>query len=214
MGAVVVYVHGLWLTGAEAVLLRRRLSRQLNAETLAFSYSSVKSNLVDNAAALETYLAAIRSEPLHLVAHSLGGLVVLTLFERLARSGSGPLAPGRVVLMGSPVRGSRSAQRLARLPFGRAILGKTAADGMLAARAPRWEGGRELGVIAGDSGLGLGRLLGPIREPNDGTVLVAETDLPGANDRVTLHTSHSGMVFSAAVARQAAAFLRNGRFVR
>ena len=140
--------------------------------------------------------------------------LLLALFERLARAGSRPLAPGRVVLMGSPVRGSRSAQRLARLPFGRAVLGKTAADGMLLHRAPRWAGGRELGVIAGVSGFGLGRLLGPFREPNDGTVLVGETDLPGANDRMTLCTSHSGMLFSAAVARQVAAFLRDGRFAR
>jgi ABC-type transporter Mla maintaining outer membrane lipid asymmetry ATPase subunit MlaF len=79
---------------------------------------------------------------------------------------------------------------------------------------PRWNGGRELGVIAGASGHGLGRLLGPLREPNDGTVLVEETDLPGASDQVTLNTSHSGMVFSGAVARQVAAFLRDGRFAR
>ncbi len=29
------------------------------------------------------------------------------------------LPPGRIVLLGSPLRGSRAAQNLARLPFGR-----------------------------------------------------------------------------------------------
>src|SRR5450631_2053472 len=158
MAAVVVYIHGLWLTGAEAVLLRRRLSHDLGAETRAFAYRSVNSNLSDNAGALEQYLSLIRTDRLHLVAHSLGGLVVLKLFERP----SSTLPPGRVVLLGSPVCGSRSAQRLARLPFGRAILGRTVADGLLAPRERRWQGGRDLGVIAGDSGLGLGRLLGPM----------------------------------------------------
>jgi pimeloyl-ACP methyl ester carboxylesterase len=210
MSAVVVYIHGLWLTGAEAVLLRRRLTHDLGAETRAFAYRSVNSNLADNAAALEKYLSLIRTDTLHLVAHSLGGLVLLKLFERPSNT----LPPGRVVLLGSPVRGSRSAQRLARLPFGRAMLGLTVEDGLLAARERRWQGGRDLGVIAGDSGLGLGRLLGPLAEPNDGTVLVGETDLPGATEQLTLPTSHSGMVFSAAVARQVAAFLRNGRFAR
>jgi pimeloyl-ACP methyl ester carboxylesterase len=214
MSAVVVYVHGLWLTGAEAVLLRRRLSRQLGAHTRAFGYPSVKSDLLANVAALEAYLRAIPADPLHLVAHSLGGLLVLTLFERLARSNAGALAPGRVVLLGVPVRGSRSAQRLARWPGGRTILGKSAADGMLVPGEHRWPGQRELGIIAGDSGLGLGRLLGPMELPNDGTVLVAETQLPGAKEHLTLRTSHSGMVFSAAVARQTAAFLRDGRFAR
>ncbi len=215
MDAVVVYVHGLWLTGSEGLLLRRRLSRQLDCDTRAFPYPSVNSNLIDNAAALERYLAAIRTDTLHLVAHSLGGLVILTLFDLLGRAASGlSPAPGRVVLLGSPVRGSLSAQRLARLPFGRRILGKTAADGLLAPRTPRWEGMRELGVIAGDSGVGLGRLLGRMDEPNDGTVLVAETDLPGATQQVTLRTGHSGLVLSGAVARQTAAFLREGRFAR
>jgi pimeloyl-ACP methyl ester carboxylesterase len=210
MRAVVVYIHGLWLTGAEAVLLRRRLSHELGAETRAFAYRSVNLNLADNVAALEKYLAMIRTDTLHLVAHSLGGLVLLKLFERPLSA----LPPGRVVLLGSPVRGCRSAQRLARLPFGRSILGLTVRDGLLASRERRWQGGRDLGVIAGDSGLGLGRLLGPMAALNDGTVLVEETDLPGATEQLTLPTSHSGMVFSAAVARQVAAFLRNGHFDR
>jgi hypothetical protein len=45
-------------------------------------------------------------------------------------------------------------------------------------------------------------------------VWVAETDLPGATDQLRLRVSHSGMVFSARVARQVAAFLRDGRFER
>jgi len=214
MTAIVVYVHGLWLSGAEGLLLRRRLSRLVGVETRAFNYPSVRSPLEENAAALERALTALRADRLHLVAHSLGGLVVLALFDRLARSAGSSLPPGRVVLMGSPVRGCRSARRLARLPGGRTILGRTAADGLLTPRDRRWDGGRDLGVIAGASGHGLGRLLGPLPEPNDGTVLVEETDLPGAGDRLTLDTSHSGMIFSGVVARQVAAFLMAGRFAR
>jgi len=45
-------------------------------------------------------------------------------------------------------------------------------------------------------------------------VWVTETDLPGATDQIRLRVSHSGMVFSALVARQVAAFLRDGRFER
>jgi hypothetical protein len=58
----------------------------------------------------------------------------------------------------------------------------------------------------------LGRLLGRFTAPNDGTVLVEETDLPGATERLILPVSHSGMVFSGEVARQAAAYLQRGRF--
>jgi pimeloyl-ACP methyl ester carboxylesterase len=226
MGTVVVYVHGLWLPGGEAFLLRRRLSRALGAESRVFSYPSVSANITESALALGKYLQKIPADTLHLVAHSMGGLVILKLFEQGVAAGprlgdvapSVPpgvvLPPGRIVLTGSPVRGSRTAQRLARLPLGRAILGHAAAEVLLVPGERRWAGGRDLGVIAGDRSVGLGRLLGRLNGPNDGTVLTEETDLPGAVEQIRLHVSHTGMVFSAAVARQIAAFLREGRFDR
>lgn len=209
MRVVVVYVHGLWLPGGESFLLRRRLSRALGAQSCVFAYPSVRAAFADNAMALGRYLRTVKADTLHLVAHSMGGLLILKLFEAgLAQD----LPPGRIVLTGSPVRGSRSAERLVRLPLGRALLGLTGGEVLLDRRERRWRGERDLGVIAGDLGVGLGRLLGSIDGPSDGTVRVEETDLPGAADQILLRVSHSGMVFSPEVARQAAAFLRDGRF--
>ncbi|HWS69167.1 MAG TPA: hypothetical protein VN325_40885 [Steroidobacteraceae bacterium] len=217
MRTVVVYVHGLWLKGGESFLLRRRLSRALKAESRVFPYPSVRTGVADNAVALGRYLQAIKTDSLHLVAHSMGGLVILKLFE-LSLVPQGPLAgvaqglpPGRIVLTGSPVRGSRSAERLVRLPLGRTLLG-SAAEALLVRSEPRWPGGRDLGVIAGDQPVGLGRLLGRMGAPNDGTVWLDETDLPGAAEQLRVRVSHSGMVYSAEVARQVAAFLKDGRF--
>jgi hypothetical protein len=174
-------------------------------------------------ASLEAYLGGIEADTLHLLAHSMGGLLLVALFDPARVPGTrarraGPtleLPPGRIVLTGSPVRGSLSARRLARLPFGRAMLGPTA--GEVLAGPPverRWPGARDLGVIAGDLGVGLGRLLGPMNGPNDGTVMVDETHLPGAADQLRIRSSHTGLLFSAEVARQAAAFLETGRFAR
>ena len=89
MSTLVVYVHGLWLTGNEGGILLRRLGRELNAKTRAFSYPSVRSNISDSAQALGKFLAQQRAETLHLVGHSLGGLVILKLFE----SGAGAQLP-------------------------------------------------------------------------------------------------------------------------
>jgi pimeloyl-ACP methyl ester carboxylesterase len=209
MTTAVVYVHGLWLRGYEALLLRRRLAAALDAEAYSFTYPSVNSSMADNARALHGYLRQIRADTVHLVAHSLGGLVVLHMFEATAVD----FPSGRIVLLGSPVRGSLAAQRLARMPLGlgQAFMG-FAGDVLAVPRERRWGGTRALGVIAGDLPLGAGRLLGRMGEPNDGTVLVRETDLPGAAGQLRLRVSHSGMPYSLTVARQAAAFLRQGRF--
>jgi pimeloyl-ACP methyl ester carboxylesterase len=212
VSTVIVYVHGLWVTGREAFWLRRRLEQDLEAKTLTFPYPSVTTDATSNARALTKFLAALGAETLHLVGHSLGGLVILKLFEEGADAPA-RLPPGRIVLLGSPLRGSRAARNLARLPFGKKIMGLGATE-LLAARARRWNGARDLGVIAGDLGFGLGRLVGTLGGASDGTILVEETELDGAADRVVLRVSHTGMLFSAAVARAAGAFLSTGRFSR
>ena len=216
---MVVYVHGLWLNGWEAAWLRRRLSRELQCATCAFPYPSVTADLATNARSLAAFLARIRVDTLHLVGHSMGGLVILECLESVLRapgseSRDGPLPPGRIVLLGSPVRGSHAARRLARSTFGRRIMGLTAGEVLLEPRVRQWSGARDLGIIAGDRPLGSGHLFGRFHAPNDGTVMVEETRLAGAREHLQLRVSHSGMMLSAEVARQTAEFLRAGRFAR
>jgi pimeloyl-ACP methyl ester carboxylesterase len=211
VSSVVVYVHGLWQKGGESIWLRRRLSRDLNADARTFSYPSVAADAGTNARELAKYLMAVSADTLHLVGHSLGGLVILKMFEENAAAAA-RLPPGRIVLLGSPLRGSRTAQNLARLPFGRKIMGVGVDQELLVPRERRWNASRDLGIIVGDLGFGLGRLVGTLGGPSDGTVLVEETQLPGAADRVVLRVSHTGMLFSGAVAKHTAAFLRTGRF--
>ena len=206
-GTVIVYVHGLWLNGWESMLLRRRLARRLDCQAVSFSYSSVSKGLTQNVQALAGFLERIRADTLHLVAHSMGGLLILELFET-ART----LPPGRIVLLGSPVQGSQAARNLAQRQLGRRIMGRTAYEVLLPEYRRSWSGARELGVIAGSLPIGFGRVVGPFKEPSDGTVLVSETRLEGATQHLTLRTTHSGMVYSPVVARQAAKFLGEGRF--
>jgi pimeloyl-ACP methyl ester carboxylesterase len=215
VGTVVVYVHGLWLNGWEAVLLRQRLSRQLNCTTLSFPYASIGAGLEENVRSLTRFLADLHADTLHLVGHSMGGAVILELFATgVAQSSPAAceLPPGRIVLLGAPVRGSRAARNLSRLPFGRRMLGLTAHEALLPERDRHWRSERELGIIAGTVPLGFGRLMGPFDAPSDGTVLVEETRLPGAKQHLSMRTTHSGMVYSASVARQIASFLRDGSF--
>jgi pimeloyl-ACP methyl ester carboxylesterase len=191
------------------------LAQSLNADARTFSYPSVAADASANGRALAEHLAAIRADTLHLIGHSLGSLVILKLFEEHAGADArAALPPGRIVLLGPPLRGSRTAQNLARLPFGKKIMGLSVGEELLVPRERRWNQARDLGVIAGDLGHGLGRLVGNLDGPSDGTVLVKETELDGATDRAVLRVSHTGMLFSAAVAAQAGTFLRMGHFAR
>ena len=202
----VVLVHGLWVHGIAMELMRRRVAR-CGYRALAYSYPSMRLTLVENAERLARFCRDIAAPRLHFVGHSLGGLIILRMLERTPG-----LPPGRVVLTGAPIAGSLAARRLARLPGGRAALGRSAPEWHETAH-PGYDTGREIGVIAGRLPLGIGRLVAPdLPAPSDGVVSVAETRLLVMRDHIILNVNHSGMLVSRAVARQICAFLRDGAF--
>jgi len=196
-----------WLQARRRASQRRDLRARLGARTEVFSYPSVARDVGDNARALSAFLTSLTASRLDLVAHSLGGLVVLKCLELRP-----PAAPGRVVLLGSPLQGSATARSLARVPLLKAILGRGITQESVTPEHRSWRGSRELGVIAGNLPLGLGQLFASLDVPHDGTVAVQETELPGAADRIVLPVSHTGMVFSPKVSYQCACFLDHGHF--
>jgi len=205
------------MSGLEMAPLRYRLERDFGFVAKPFSYPSMSAPMIDHVKALREFAQAQACERLHFIGHSLGGIVVLKLLEATA-----DLPPGRAVLLGSPLQGSHAARGLARWPIGKAMLGLTMRDEFLASgsrpqsqvSSRTWSGRRPVGVIAGSGGFGLGRLVAALDGENDGTVLVDETRLPGATDHLVLPVTHTGMLFSGEVARQAAEFLRTGKFAR
>jgi hypothetical protein len=122
------------------------------------------------------------------------------------------LPPGRVVLLGSPVGGSRAAHKLADWKIGSFIMGSSVREELLVHRDRQWSNRRELGVIAGTLSVGLGRIVNTHDGSSDGTIYVDETRIAGMKEHLVMRVSHMGLPFSAAVAAQTAAFLRNGRF--
>jgi pimeloyl-ACP methyl ester carboxylesterase len=203
---VVVLVHGLWVHGLVMELMRRRVAR-CGYRALAYSYPSMRLTLAGNVERLARYCRGLAAPRVNLVGHSMGGLIVLHALE----SATG-FKPGRAVLTGAPVAGSHAARRLARLPGGRAALGRCMPERMESAARAAGEG-REIGVIAGRMPIGIGRIVAPdLERPCDGVVSVAETRFAGMRDHIVLNVSHSGMLVSRAVADQICAFLRNGQF--
>ncbi|SFM50120.1 Alpha/beta hydrolase family protein [Ectothiorhodospira mobilis] len=206
MREAVVCLHGLWMTGLEMGLLCRRL-RGEGFAVHRFRYSSILASPRVNAARLDAFLQSLDADVIHLVAHSLGGIVVLHLFHHHPVQ-----KPGRIVMLGTPVSGSRVAAALASTPLTRWVLGRSIQGGLLG-DAPRWKGIRELGMIAGSRGMGMGRLMGKGRKARgDGTIAVEETRISGLQAHLTVPCSHFGLLFSRPVARAVAAFLRAGTF--
>ena len=209
----VVCLHGIWAHGAGMYLIKRHLEREYGLRGLLFSYPSVKGTLDDNAALLSRFLREQALEAAHIVGHSLGGVVALRMLANEPDT-----IPGRVVCLGSPLRGSRLAEMISRIDWAEPILGNSLPEGVLNVPANEWATGvcrrREVGVVAGSVPVGIGRVAGQFDGPNDGTVAVAETELEGARDHIVLQVSHTSMMISRQVADQAGAFLKRGEFLR
>ncbi len=212
-GDTVVCVHGFWSHGTGMYLIKRRLEREFGFRALLFSYPSVRGSLDENAAALSLFIREQEIDRVHIVGHSLGGVLAL----RMAANDSDAL-PGRIVCLGSPLTGSRAADYLRARVWAEDIIGRSLSAGVIETAASEWASHvceqREIGVIAGNVPLGFGRLVANFQEDNDGSVGVSETRLAGVADHLVMPVSHKGMLVSAAVADQAGSFLKRGEFLR
>ena len=210
---IVICVHGYLSHGAGMYLIKRRLEREYGMHVSLFSYPSVRGTLDENAAALATFIRSRHVDAAHIVGHSLGGVLALRM-----HANNPEIMPGRIVCLGSPLTGSRAANYLNELEWAEEIIGRSVPDAMINQTANDWASSvaehRDIGVIAGNVSLGFGRLVANFEEDNDGTIGVSETKLDAAKDHLILPVSHKGMLVSADVADQAAAFIKRGRFLR
>lgn len=196
----VILVHGLWMTGLEL----RWLGRQLAGCGYAvryFRYASWHGDFEGAAADLARFAARETAETVHLLGHSLGGLVIARMLTLAA-----PANLGRIALLGSPQQGSRLAAILERYRPGRFFLGPVAGAGIVRSR-PTLPTSSEVLTIAGTLPFGFGPFFG-VASPNDGTVAVVETVVPGAQ-QLQVRASHMGMLFSRSTAAAVCRFFAN-----
>jgi pimeloyl-ACP methyl ester carboxylesterase len=201
----VILLHGIWMRAGVTGRLAARL-RAAGYAVHSFDYASIQSTFAEHHERIDRLVDSVDGA-LHLVGHSLGGVLAL---DYLNRSPQRAARVGRVVCLGSPLNGSALAQRLKRVRLD--TLGLGFASKVLVDGVPPWAGPQAVGVIAGEISFGLSLLLGPLPRPNDGTVAVAETRLPGIADHVTVRASHTALLFSEHAATLTMNFLREGRF--
>lgn len=202
----IILLHGLWMRSL--VLLPHQ--RWLRAEGFAvrrFSYPSWRGGLAGNARLLSGFIHATPGDVIHVVAHSLGGLVALNMLSQEPDA-----RIRRVVMLGTPYAGCHSGITLAEQPVLTMLVGRTFKDWFSLPR-PALQTAVEIGVISGTRPVGLGRMIPGLARPNDGVVAVGETHIPTAKDSIELNVSHAGMLASRACAGQIASFLGTGRFI-
>lgn len=216
----VVLIHGLH----QAPFIMRPLAKRLQAvgfDTYQYGYRSMRDSIETTSARLQAWLEAHHhpDQPIDLVGHSLGGLIIRDFVVRYPQ-----WQIGRCVTLGTPHNGSICADYTWRLT--KAIVGKSYLNALDGTIAPLPEH-IDLGVIAGNYPYGLGQFFlqhhnrtlkketSPLLDKyraHDGTVYVCETQLEGASDHLILPVSHTGMLVDKDVAQQTGHFLRHGRF--
>ena len=129
----VVLVHGLWMTGTEMRVLGGRLEES-GFRARYFRYRSWRGGLVQAAGALREFVEATEGERVHLVGHSLGGVVIARMLAEIPLS-----RPGRVAMLGAPMGGSAAARIVSRRRVGRWLVGGVIREGIVE-HAPTWPG--------------------------------------------------------------------------
>jgi pimeloyl-ACP methyl ester carboxylesterase len=200
----VILLHGVWMRGLTLFSLARRL-RAAGYSVEVFDYASVFGDSTLTSERLRKRMRDVEADRVHLVGHSLGGIVALETTRGMRN-----LPDGHIVCLGPPLRGSSVARVLAHMPGGRWLLGANHHE--LVDGIARWNGSRRVGVVAGRMPFGLGVSIGALTAPHDGTVAVEETRLAGVADHCTVDATHTGLLFSSDVADLTVGFLRNGRF--
>lgn len=200
MSAQLLLVPGLWMPGAAMGVLGARLARR-GYRVRTFGYRG-RAPYEANIDALARF-ADGRS---FFVGHSLGGVLILDMLNRHPE-----VAAQGAVLLGAPVRGCLAGRRFAGGGLGRWMMG--ACRELWEERTARWLRPAPLGVVAGTTPFGLGRMVsGRLPGLNDGVVRVDETTVEGMTARTLVAQGHSMLIVSGRVSELVHRFCSSGRF--
>ena len=203
----VLLLHGVLMNSVEMLYLKYQLEKQ-NFTVHSLSYQSVRYSIAENTQRLHAEISTIDCDNLHIVAHSLGGVMAMHLLEQYPE-----LPIKRIVMLGTPISGSYAAEKISQWSIVGRLLTNSMAKGLDGNHNFK-ANEHEIGMIAGSikSPIGLGLLLGKLPEENDGTVLLSETKHPAVSEHLIVNKSHTGLIFSKMVCDLVTNYLRTGHF--
>jgi pimeloyl-ACP methyl ester carboxylesterase len=206
-GEVVLLLHGAWMNAWAMAYLAGALRRE-GFSAQALDYRTMRDPLEAHLSRVANRVAKLDATRVHLVGHSLGGVIVMRYLQRGADR-----RVQRAVLIGTPISGCRAAADFAEIAGGELMMGQS----LGVWREPvdvSVDSRFEIGAIAGTRALGLGSMVTRLPDPNDGVVCLDETKFPALRDHIALPLGHSLMLVSSRVASQTSAFLKTGAFRR
>jgi pimeloyl-ACP methyl ester carboxylesterase len=210
----VILLHGISRTQHSMHRMESALAAH-GLTVLNLGYASRHKSLQELAhdihADIAAFIAAVTG-PVHIVAHSMGGLLAQVYLARHPHP-----RIGRIVMLGTPNKGSEIADLLRDHPWYRRWFGP--AGQQLVTQRDRATSNlfsplsHPVGVIAGN------RSLDPfawvyLPKPNDGRVSVANTRMEGMADHIVVDTAHAFLPVDPEAIEQTIAFLRDGKFRR
>jgi pimeloyl-ACP methyl ester carboxylesterase len=202
-----------------AAHLEHHSSQPLN--TICFQYASSQAEVGQHAQDLAAFIASIPADvtEIHLVAHSLGNIVIRHYLHDTTDPQSGRQGDPRIrrlVMLGPPNQGSRMARLLKNSLLFRTVTGDSGqqlATGWNELSKKLATPQTEFAIISGGDespSLVEQKIFGG---PTDYTVSVAETQLPGAADSLVLPVVHGFMMYDEAVRDATLRFIEHGYLV-
>lgn len=207
----VLLLHGILRTSRCFLPMSRKLT-QSGFAAFPIDYASTQLTIEQAADDLQLLLAGMSEYTcVHLVGHSMGGLVIRAWFRKYGETAS---SLGRVVMLGTPNHGAELAEWLGPTfpyrwlfgPAGQQLRHSEFVDDQRFATPTV-----PFGLIAG--GRGSSRGYNPLLPgDNDGTVTVDSVRLDGAADFLLIKSPHMLMMRNKRAMAAVERFLRDGRF--
>jgi len=194
----VVLVHGLWMSRWSFAVIAKHLKNEGFA-VYRFGYKTSSRPFEFNRQKLQAFVNSRKEQTVHLVVHSLGGILSMRPLPNIKKE-------GKLIMLGTPVNGSQASKAMSQKKWASWML-KHATEPLVNGVVEPSVLRNSLMIAGTSNSLGISRLVTKLPKPNDGTVALHETQADWINQHVTENTNHFRMLFHKKVKQKISKFL-------